>query len=82
MHISEGTTGATLYVETTRPGDWSDLESSCQSSSGHLVSFNDPAVEEAVAESTELDSFWCGGNMCPDSPGKKIIIKNCHLSCH
>lgn len=74
VHVREPVSSgspATLYVESEHPGSWADLEASCQASGGFLVSLSDPALERAVAGGTGLGSFWCGGNMCPDSPGRQ-----------
>ena len=29
-----------------------------------------PQVEKTLTEKSTLSDFWCGGNMCTDSPGK------------
>jgi len=56
-------------VETRHPGSWWDLEDSCTSSLGHLVSVEDQDTEHSLVSATGgLHSFWSGGNMCPDSP--------------
>ncbi len=69
IHVEEDEKGVDVLVETMLPGDWHQLEKSCQSSGGHLVSFGDAELERAIVENAGLTSFWCGGNMCPDSPG-------------
>ncbi len=68
VHISESSEETSLYVETMHPGSWSQLERSCQASGGFLISLASEKVEREIVGKTELPSFWCGGNMCPDSP--------------
>ena len=55
-------------METAFPSDWHSLESLCASSGGHLVSLNHYELEESLASRANLTDYWCGGNMCPDSP--------------
>lgn len=67
----------TLYVETSLPDQWEDLESECISSGGHLVSLDHYYLEEALARNTNLSSYWSGGNICSNSPGNNIRILSC-----
>ena len=73
IHVSESVSETAIFVETMHPGSWWQLERSCQSSGGFLISLGSSKLENDIMQSTNLPSFWCGGNMCPDSPGNNII---------
>lgn len=68
VHFVESNSSMTLYVETSLPDQWEDLESECISSGGHLVSLDHYYLEEALARNTNLSSYWSGGNICSNSP--------------
>ncbi len=55
-----------IYVQTSAPDSWDNLETTCLASSGHLVSLNNYDLEEILGDATDLDDYWCGGNMCND----------------
>lgn len=57
-----------VFAETFNPDTWNSLEDYCQSSQGHLVSLTDNELEKELAKRSKLNSFWSGGNICPDSP--------------
>ena len=41
----------------------------CIASGGHLVSLDSNLIEDELTQKSTLSDFWCGGNMCTDSPG-------------
>ena len=53
---------------------WHEAEHECVASGGHLVSLANVEEEGMVLSSLSLSDIWTGGNMCPDSPGKIIVI--------
>ncbi|XP_059099111.1 uncharacterized protein LOC131893169 isoform X1 [Tigriopus californicus] len=68
VHFVESNSSMVLYMETSLPDQWGNLESECVSSGGHLVSLDHYYLEEALARNTNLSSYWSGGNICPNSP--------------
>ena len=44
------------------------MEYLCKSSNGHLVSLDSKSLEDDLIMETDLEDFWCGGNMCKNSP--------------
>jgi hypothetical protein len=73
LYGTEDSSGATMYV-TTGPDTWSGLESTCMASDGHLTSLDRVNVENELVVRANLTDFWCGGNMCPDSPGTSSTL--------
>eukprot|EP00095_Tigriopus_kingsejongensis_P002761 maker-scaffold1543_size36305-snap-gene-0.6 protein:Tk02761 transcript:maker-scaffold1543_size36305-snap-gene-0.6-mRNA-1 annotation:"predicted protein" len=67
-HFVESNSSMSLYVETSLPDHWLDLETECIASGGHLVSLDHYYLEEALARRVNLSSYWSGGNICPNSP--------------
>ena len=70
-----GNSSSVLFVETPVPNSWHRLETFCSSSNGHLVSLESKSIENQLTQKSILADFWCGGNMCTDSPGefRKLI---------
>ena len=64
-------TDSTVYAETINPDSWYNLEESCISSRGHLVSLTDRDLENSLAWFGSMSNYWCGGNICPDTPAPK-----------
>jgi len=58
---------------TAGPDTWLGLEAACMASDGHLTSLDRVDVEKALVARANLTDFWCGGNMCPNSPGNAVI---------
>jgi hypothetical protein len=68
MMVLEEDHFAKLFVQSRIPQTWQQMEYSCRSSGGHLVSMDSDMLEEKLAYMTNLEDYWCGGNMCKDSP--------------
>jgi hypothetical protein len=64
-----GNSSSIVYVETSVPNSWHNLERMCDNSGGHLVSLDSNRIENQLTQKSTLSDFWCGGNMCNDSPG-------------
>lgn len=68
MVIEEDAFDAKVFVQSRIPRSWSDMEGHCKSSGGHLVSLDSYDLEQQLARTSTLEDFWCGGNMCKNSP--------------
>ncbi len=68
IYAKDNFNSASVYVQTQIPDSWSNLETACQSSGGHLLTVENRALERQIAENAEFKNYWCGGNICPDTP--------------
>ena len=66
--VQEQQFSANVLVQSRIPRSWQDMEYLCKSSDGHLVSLDSKALEDEIAAQTSLEDYWCGGNMCKNSP--------------
>ena len=68
IFVTEKEFSAKVYVQSRIPKTWQHMEYHCRSSNGHLVSFDSEDLEDNIAYNTDLQDYWCGGNMCKNSP--------------
>ena len=68
IYVTEAEFSAKVYVQSRIPASWQHMEYQCRSSNGHLVSFDSEDLEENLTYNTNLPDYWCGGNMCKNSP--------------
>ena len=66
--VQEEEYSAKVFVQSRLPRSWHDMEYHCRSSGGHLVSIDTPELEQDLSSSTDHMDYWCGGNMCKNSP--------------
>ena len=59
---------AKVFVQSRIPRTWHQMDYFCRASNGHLVSLDSQDLEENLSSKTDLEDFWCGGNMCKNSP--------------
>lgn len=66
--VQEKDYSAKVFVQSSLPRTWHQMDYSCRSSNGHLVSLDSQELELSLAKKTDLEDYWCGGNMCKNSP--------------
>ena len=64
-------TAARVYSLASVARTWAGAEAECVAGGGHLVSLATPGEERRVLETLGGRDIWTGGNMCPDSPGRR-----------
>lgn len=68
LMVQEKDYSAKVFVQSSLPRTWHQMDYFCRSSNGHLVSLDSQELELSLAKSTNLEDYWCGGNMCKNSP--------------
>ena len=64
-------TAARVYSLASVARTWAGAEAECVAGGGHLVSLATPGEGRRVLETLGGRDIWTGGNMCPDSPGRR-----------
>ena len=65
------TPAARVYSLAGVARTWAGAEAECVAGGGHLVSLATPGEERRVLDTLGGRDIWTGGNMCPDSPGRR-----------